>query len=68
METITYEDDDDQKQAPFTASPLDAWRGARKPAEPEPKPKPKPKTKKTRKAISVGPAIRRMGPITIDFK
>jgi hypothetical protein len=66
MEAVKYEDDDDQKHVPFTASPLDAWRGARKPAEPERKPKPK--TKKTRKAASAGPAIRRAGPVTLDFK
>ena len=57
--------DDEPKQIPFTESPLDAWRGARKPAAPEPKPKPK--TKKTRKAASVGPAIKIVGPVTIDF-
>lgn len=59
--------DDEPKQAPFTASPLDAWRGARKPAEPKRVPKPKaPKGQK--KSASVGPAIRRMGPVTVDFK
>jgi len=66
MESVTYEPDYDEKHVPFTASPLDAWRGARKPIEPERKPKAK--TKKTRKAVSVGPVIRREGPITLDFK
>lgn len=61
------DDSDNEKHAPFTASPLDAWRGANRPATEEPKPKPKPK--KPRKAKSVPrPAIRREGPVRIEFK
>jgi hypothetical protein len=56
---------DEPKQVPFAESPLDAWRGARKPVEPKRVPKPKKKGQK--KSASVGPAIRRAGPITIEF-
>ncbi len=59
------EPEEEPKQVPFAESPLDAWRGANKPVEP--KRVPKPKTKKTKKAASVGPVIRRVGPVTIDF-
>jgi hypothetical protein len=57
---------DEPKQIPFTESPLDAWRGANKPPEPERKPKPKPK--KAKKSASVGPPVKRLGPVTVDFK
>ena len=63
---MEYEDISEEKHVPFTASPLDAWRGANKP--PERERKPVPKTKRTKKAASVGPPIRRVGPITVEFK